>query len=75
MSILQLPPNNPVAEMKALIDFIEEYEERKKAKEKEKQGKKQHNFTFMEHLVLTFFFSLPVGLISAYCTVIMLKLR
>ena len=74
MSILQIPSSNPVSEMKALIDFMEEWEQRKKDKEKNKE-KKHHSFTFLEHLVLTFFFSLPVGLISAYCTVIMLKLK
>jgi len=74
MSILQIPPQNPVAEFKQLIDFMEEWEQRKKDKDKEKKSK-QHNFTFLEHLVLTFFFSLPVGLISAYCTVIMLRLK
>ena len=72
--LLQLPGNqqNTVKDLKDTLEFFEEWEKRKK---KDEGGRRQHNFTFLEQLILTIFFSIPVGLISAYTTVIMMRLR
>lgn len=68
--LLQLPgQNTSVKDLKETLEFFEEYEKRKRdADKKDKDKKHTPSFTLVEHIILTFFMSIPVGLVSAYVT-------